>query len=572
MEQKNYILKVVPLQPLPPQTPDFFLYFSGKKISHGSLVKIEIRKKEKIGYVWKTNHISEVKYLIKNLDYQIKGIKDVITEKDIFSEIQKKIAYKISRRYYLSLSSALSLFFNFSKTYINFNLPQKINVVNRKFKLEIWKRINWEKLNNKKVIIILPTQREADNFYFQNKDKKVNLIYLKNLKNLKSYIDLIVSPEKNIFLGSKKIIFLPWQNIDKIIVLKEGSPLYREFFKNPKINYLEIIEDLAKLLKCYLIYSDDFYTLSVYLKFPQLKYPKVEFTPFQSINQLKKIIQEDNRLTKIFILQKNLAQRLICSNCFYKFDCQNCQNYLTVYENNLFCPQCHKNYPFPALCPKCQNSNLIIKEIGKEWLKKFLNNQKINFFEIQSESQFKKFKQFKNKKGVIIGSWLILNIFSPKTIFMNFDKAFFSDNLVLKEKYLHLLYLLKNSSAQLFLQTKLNQEILNKIKNGIIIKELIEERRLNKLPPFYSKVKLISRLSNLQELNRRLLSLKDLLKKRILLSKKEVEITGPFLERISRIKKRYQMYLQLKSKNFIDLKNLLEGVSCLEEINFDDDL
>jgi len=591
MKQKNYILKIIPLQPLPSQAPDFFLYFCNKNypINRGSLVKINFNKKDIFGYVYDFRPLEETKLFIKKLDYQLKPIKEIISPKIIFTDIQEKLAFKISRIYNLSLAHAFYLFLKF---YINVNNPsidnhfltadlknQKQKTTQQKFSLEILTRLDWEKIltaiDKKKVLLIFPSKEECEIYYPKIKDKISDLIYLKNLKNFNNYLQEIISPEKKIFLGNKNIIFLPWQNLDLIIVFNQGSLFYKEFFKTPKINYLELIEDLAKLMNCRLIYIDHFLSLSLYLKFKNLPYPQLNFNNFENISDLLKLIN-NNQTNKIFILQKNLGQRLICLKCYYQFQCPQCHHYLTVFENNLFCSFCFKSQPLTNLCPQCQSSEyLSIKGIGAQFIKKLLINNHFHFYEINNENDLKKFKKIKNQNGshyIVLGNWHVLNLETDNSFFINFDKGFFSENLFLKEIYLRLAYNLYKTSKNLFIHTHLNEEKLNEIKEGLIIESILKERQLNYLPPFCYQIKLIARLSDLQKLNYRLISLKEELKKRVkdLNLKQPILISGPFLERILKIKKRYQMYLTLKTKQRFNLKKLLNNITLFEELRFDD--
>jgi primosomal protein N' len=120
-------------------------------------------------------------------------------------------------------------------------------------------------------------------------------------------------------------------------------------------------------------------------------------------------------------------------------------------------------------------------------------------------------------------------------------------------------------------QTKFNDEILEKIKNGEIVKDIIDERKENFLPPFSRIIKLIGRLKNLEELNKRLLEVKENLNNRKILFNKRIEISGPFLERIPMRIKRYQMFLVLKLENSIDLKKFLKDIKYIEEIRGDEE-
>ncbi|GIW65876.1 MAG: hypothetical protein KatS3mg094_395 [Candidatus Parcubacteria bacterium] len=570
MEQKNYILKIIPIQPLPPNSPDFFLYFSPIKVENGSLVEINFRGKNIPGYTWDSRKISEVKFIIKNLDYQIKPIKNILIEKDILLDYQKKLAFKISRYYYLSLAYSFYLFLKYYKKCNLINLKEKLNKnysqfenINRRFEINFYQELTIDlinEINKYRSLIIFPVKHQANNFYFNFKNKIPKLIYLNDITKNSDYI---FSNENYTFLGSKNIIFLPLINIEKIFVFNEGSIFYNEFFKTPKINYLELIESYAKLSKCSLNYIDNFYSLKSYIKFPKLSHPKINFISFADISYLTKI----NGIKKVFVFQKNIGQKLFCLDCHYRFECQKCKNYLTIIDDSLFCNKCLIYYSITK-CPRCQGDRLYIKKIGKEFIKKYLSNHNLRFFDIESELDLKKIKNSKNNDYFIIGNWQILDIPTDYSFFINFDVSFLSENIFLKEKYLRIIKQLENSSKKVFVHTRLDKKFLNKIKEGIIIKDIIKERELNYLPPFCYQIKLISRLTNLESLNYRLINIKEKLKVKI--KNNEIKILGPFLERFLKVNKRYQMYLLLKSKKRINVKEILNGIEYIEKVEFDD--
>jgi len=58
---------------------------------------------------------------------------------------------------------------------------------------------------------------------------------------------------------------------------------------------------------------------------------------------------------------------------------------------------------------------------------------------------------------------------------------------------------------------------------------------------------------------------------KLILQNVDIEIYGPFLERIPMKIKRYQLFLLIKHKTEINLKKLLEGVNYIEEIRADEE-
>jgi primosomal protein N' len=565
---KIYVLNIIILDQLPPNTPDYFTYFSTKYIKKYSLVKVDFKSKNKIGLVIDVKPI--VKSEIKKLDFALKNIKEFVIP-GFVSEIQEKFAYWISKSYYTSLSHAFCFFTNFYKKIENINIEPKPEPSN-KFKILYFEKFDNRLIKNPPILIITPTEESAKIL-----NSKIENSYLIDLEVKKEkFSDLIrkiLNKEKLIFVGTKNSIFLPWQKLNSIIVLEEGSVFYKEYFKPPYFNYFNLIKKLAMLLRSELILIDEFPSLETYVKLNLKKYPKFSFQKIEDIDELPKIL-ENYEKSKIFVPTKSLAQKFYCNNCFYEFNCPKCNYPLTILENKLYCRVCFKEYELPKICPNCGSSDLSLKGIGGLWIKNFLERKGFFVVFINDEPDIKKFLKKDYKRYVLVGSLYILNPLIPKTdsfIFLNFDNAFYSWNIFLKEKNLRILKNLSNNANDIYVQTKFNNEILEKIKNGEIVKDIIDERKENFLPPFSRIIKLIGRLKNLEELNKRLLEVKESLNNRKILFNKRIEISGPFLEKIPMRIKRYQMFLILKLEDGIDLKKFLKDIKYIEEIRGDEE-
>ncbi|MGC8981772.1 MAG: hypothetical protein ACP5JU_02380 [Minisyncoccia bacterium] len=565
---KIYTLNIIILDQLPPNTPDYFTYFSTKYIKKYSLVKVDFKGKNKIGIVKDIKPI--IKSEVKKLDFTLKNVKEVLKE-SFLSEIQERFSHWISKNYFISLSHSFCFFTNFYKKIEDLKIEPKPEF-NKRFNILYFKRFDKNLLNKPPLLIITPTKEEAkllnseiDNSYlidFEIKKEKFS-----------DLIKKILNKEDVIFIGAKNSIFLPWQKLNSIIVFEEGSIFYKEHFKPPYFNYLNLIKELARLLKTELILIDSFPTLETYVRLDLKKFPIFSFKTIKNIDELPKLL-ENYKNSKIYTPTKSLAEKFYCNNCFYEFNCPKCNYPLSILENKLYCRICFNEYDIAKKCPNCGSSDLSLKGIGGLWIKNFLEKKGFFTIFINDESDIKNFLKKDYKRYTLIGSLHILNPLIPKTdlaIFLNFDSAFFSWNIFLKERNLRILNFLSNRADETYIQTKLNDEILEKIKNGEIIKDIINERKEGFLPPFSRIVKLIGRLKNLEELNKRLLEVKDELNNRKILFNKRIEISGPFLEKIPLRIKRYQMFLILKIEEGVDLKKFLENIKYIEEIRGDEE-
>jgi len=572
--KKNYILKVIPIQPLPPHSPDFFIYYSQDYIKSGSLVKIEFNKKKTIGYVIKCLPFKELKYFIKNLNFNIKSTEGILDENDYFLNYQKKLAYWISRSYYTSLAFACYLFL---KNNIKLKITDEsynINKFKNSYKEILLKDENIYLLTKelpKPIFIIAPDQLYAENIYEKYKNKIENLIFLNKRTQIDKLFKKTIFENKYIYLTWKTSIFLPLLNIKSIIVLDEGNIFYKEFFKQPNLNYLDIIKKTAKILSLNVVYISKLPTLKSITKFKPI-IEKINFNKIETLEELKQIIYE-NKITKIYVPHKSLAYKLYCLNCNYEAICNKCNNLLTVLDKYLFCRFCHKLYELNHVCPKCKKEELSVKGWGGLWLKKYLDHLNIKSYYIQTKNDLEKLIKRNNiyDYKVIIGSWYLLKIYhhTEASVFINFDKSFYNNEHINKEISIRIAHFLYHSSNQLFIHTKLDEKSLEKIKNGNILKEIILERKEKKLPPFWNNIKILSSLKNLEDLKRRLIYIKNSLEKRLFLSNKKFFLYGPFLDRIYKNKNRYQAFILLKVPYNTNLKKLLDDIKYIEKIEIE---
>lgn len=575
------ILEVIPIEELPFNSPDFFLYFTTNNIKKGSIVKISLKNKETFGYVYNVRSSESYKSTLKNLEFQLKPINNIYINNSFISSIQEKFALWISKNYCLSLPHSFYLFLNFFKK-IDKESIENIEIkeeLGKRFQKKFVKEIDYESLKKLPALIILPTEDHANIIYeklkYKFKDKVLLLDFEAKRTQFNEIIKSILKKEEKIYIGSKNSIFFPWQKLNQIIVLEEGHIFYKEFFKIPYFNYLNLIEVLGKLLKTEFIISDKLPSLKTVIEFSLEKQIDINLNvkKFETIFEIEKIL-ETYKKVKIFAPIKVLSKKLRCNVCFYEFNCPKCNFPLSIYENEAFCRICFKKYQYENRCPKCNSNDIYIKGIGALWLKRFLEKRGYFVWLLKNKRDIKEFNSHNFEKFILIGSYNILNPSLPKTeagIFINFDQANISWSPFLKERFLRIIYELSKSSSDLYLHTNQKIEELEKIRNLSILEEILKERAINKLPPYYRLIKLVSRFKSLETLNKRLIDVKEKINKNLLNYKKYVEVSGPFLERIPLKKRRYQMFLLLKIRGDINLKKILENISFIEEIKADEE-
>lgn len=573
------LIETIPIEPLPLDSPDFFLYFSTIPVAKGNIIQINLKEKKTYGYVYKVRDLKETKQMLKKLNFSIKPLNEIIINKKVLTPIQEKLAFWLAKNYCLSLPHAFYFFLKFFKKMTVVNDAQE--EIGTRFIKKIKKSLATTDLKKLPLLVLTPLEDHAFLVYEKLKrefvePEKVILIDLEEKRKVfNKIIEAILKKERFLFVGSKNCLFLPWLKLNQIIVIEEGDIFYKEYFKSPYFNYLNIIEKLAKFLKTELLLISDLPSFKTIVSsktyqqdFSSFKIENIE--NFGSIFELERIIRNYKKV-KIFSPLKILSKKLRCQICFYEFLCSKCNFPLSIYENNAYCRVCFRKYSLENKCPHCGSNDIYVGGVGAGWIKRYLEKMGYYVWFIEDKEAVKKFLKKIPERYILLGSYSLLNPYLPfvdASIFINFDQIFYTLNPFLKEKYLRIALNLAKNSSILYLHCR-QEEIIKKILNGSIVEEILEERKRGKLPPYSRLIKIISRLKNLEKLNQRLIELRNLIEKNFL--KNELEVSGPFLERIPLKKRRYQMFLLLRLYKEINLKNILKDIPYIEEIRADEE-
>lgn len=566
--KKFLIVDIIPLIRLSNKAPDFFFYFTKKRVKEGNIVQVEFKKRKIYGYVFKISPVEKRRFYLKEKELYLKPILKIVNRDPLITNNQITLAFWLKNYAAISLGAALTKFFPYKKLITcQFNKNLNLSDQLKKYKIFYKKELEKRDFSNKKTLIIVPQDNYLD--YLSEKFGIKNIIRAKiSEKKFFELIHKIVSKNKEVFLTTKNGVFLPWQFLDQIIVFEEGSIFYKEFFKEPYFDYRKIFLKFAEINKTnYLAIGNlpSFWLIKNLNLEPKIKidFQKINFIKFEKeIREFKK--------TLIFVPQKSFTTKLICQNCHFSLNCFLCQNSLILSENNLYCYFCLKKYDLPTICPNCQQKTIFIPtQKGAEAIYNFL--LKINRPALFLKNDEKKIiNLFKNSdKADLIGSLYLLNpeISGEAFFFFNFSQFYFSPDIFLKEKFLRILDFFSLRNEKIFLISEiLNIEIENKIKDGEIIKELLKEREINKLPPYKRLVILKEGSTNLQKIQNKLTEIKNNLKNK----NPHLEIIGPIFARPFKIKKRFFLELILKIEDNIDfnLKKILEDID-IEKIEID---
>ena len=159
--QKKYVLDVVPLDKLPPETPDFFSYYGDASI--GSLIDVTMRNHKKQGFVIGSKSIQQSKAYLKKSTFSLKSISGVVHAHPIVSHKQIAFAHWLKTYAYISLPHALELLTSFRTkiigTDIGINMMRvPLKKVRKKFKTYWSKDIPQKFLDHLPALLITPKE------------------------------------------------------------------------------------------------------------------------------------------------------------------------------------------------------------------------------------------------------------------------------------------------------------------------------------------------------------------------------------------------------------------------------
>ncbi|MFH1767076.1 MAG: helicase-related protein [Patescibacteria group bacterium] len=245
------------------------------------------------------------------------------------------------------------------------------------------------KKNKGQMLIILPRERDAE--YFADNvplGENVAVLHGKTKDIERESITLLWRTGKiETLIGTKQAALLAANNLKLVHVIDCSCEDYRQQNRNPRIDYRNAAELLARQHEAKIIYSGVTPRLSLINKIP-LYWQEGFFGKFISLKaeeektntsflstSLLKAIEKALQSQKSVLLsfnRKGVAKRLQCRACGYTPVCAQCRNVPDVRENDLICHVCGAEMWLPEKCPSCNKAKLSKRGVGNKELKKSL--------------------------------------------------------------------------------------------------------------------------------------------------------------------------------------------------------
>jgi len=405
---------------------NIFTYSSPKKLNLGDFVKIELRKKEYRGII-----IEEV----KKPPYPCKDILEVFIASLLF-EWQINLYKYIHEYYFANASKTMHLFIpnkilknktvnlknkansnsfldNLNHTCSKKNQlneeqqkifdqikanPKNIHLlhgITGSGKTEIYLQLIEDAiLQNKQVLILVPEislSSQTANYFSNFFGKNLVGIYHSNLNSSEQVLEWnnIKNNQTKIIIGSRSSLFLPFANLEYIIIDEEHEFAYKQD-QNPRYHARTIAQWFHKNLKTKIILGSatpslesyfaatqtnkvDYHHLNIRAKKTPL--PTIEIIDVKDEYKKKNFLLLSDRLQEeidehlqnqeqIMILhnKRGFASFIQCTDCGTVLECPNCSISLTLHHKHsqeiLQCHYCDYQTPNPNTCSSCHGHNL----------------------------------------------------------------------------------------------------------------------------------------------------------------------------------------------------------------------
>jgi len=413
-----------------------------------------------------------------------------------------------------------------------------------------------------------------------------------------------------IVIGARSSLFLPFKNLGIIVVDEEHDVSYKQdegvvynardmaitraSLENIPINLVTSIPSVETYNN---IVNKKYHFTKLKKRYKEASLPNFEIINLNTENLSKgswianKTIRNVNQYLKkgdqvlFFLNRRGYAPFVICKKCGYKFECPNCAVNLNFHKklNKLLCHYCGHKSLLLRNCKDNKKCDLlfcgpVVERIFVE-LKEIYPNKKIEIF---SSDTLKKSKSTnillqkveKNKIDILVGTQLLSKGFHfPKLnciVVVDGDFSSHGYDLRSAEKNVQLYHQLagragrEGNTSTIYFQTYTPDDeiLLNISKNdphAFLQKELLL-RKEKKLPPFYRLISLIISGKNEPLIMKFATSIKSKLPQI-----NEVDILGPVLAPITKLKKKYRCRILIRHpKNLFIQKYLSQSLNKIK--------
>lgn len=212
----------------------------------------------------------------------------------------------------------------------------------------------------------------------------------------------VKSGEIKIVLGARSALFLPYKNLQLIIVDEEHDASYKQQDPAPRYNARDAAIYYASLFNAKVLLGSATPSIETYFNCTQNKYGLVKLTerfgnvslPNIELIDLKKVVTEEkgkiplapqliealqqtiaqNKQAILFQNRRGYSPYVLCKTCGWIPQCNHCDVTLTYHKakNKLSCHYCGTTYPVIQTCAACGSHDFLYKNFGTEKLEELV--------------------------------------------------------------------------------------------------------------------------------------------------------------------------------------------------------
>lgn len=204
----------------------------------------------------------------------------------------------------------------------------------------------------------------------------------------------VLSGAANLVVGARSALFLPFKNLQLIIMDEEHDSSYKQNDGNPRYHARSVAQYMSKLFDAKLLLGsatpsiESFFlaqkgsigmvTLSE--RYQSEQQPRIVIIPLTKESELPEHgispnlsamichTLEDKKQAVIFYHRRAYAPYVICAECSWIPQCKNCDISLSYhkFKEELVCHICGYKHNLPKSCPSCHSAYIVQKGIGTE--------------------------------------------------------------------------------------------------------------------------------------------------------------------------------------------------------------
>ena len=494
--------------------------------------------------------------------------------------------------------------------------PVLLHGITSSGKTEIYIRLISEQLKQgKQILYLLPEISLSTQIILRLLDvfgDKIGVFHSKypDSEKVELWNDLLQTKQKQIIIGARSAIFLPFSNLGLIIVDEEHDTSYKQQNPAPRYNARDTSLVMSQIYGANIILGSATPSIESYYNSQTGKYVKVElnkrygdvhlpeiiladtrkaylkkqmisvFTP-TLYDAIKKTLKEEKQII-LFQNRRGFSSFIECSECGWVPKCKKCDVSLSYhkYNNVLRCHYCGYSEKIPYKCPVCKNTFLQTKGMGTEKIEDEIKNlfpeatvKRMDYDTTKTRNDFIRIiDDFQQQKiDILVGTQMVSKGFDFDNVeligVINADNMMqFADF----RSYEHTFQLITQVSGRAGRRQKTGTVIIqtydieNKILQNIVnydyktfYKTQLEERKMFKYPPFYRLIDITVKNRDINKLNK----FADYFVR--ILSEKFNNVLGPGTPAVSKINNFYIKKILIKidkNKNRLSTENKLSSI------------